>query len=394
MDRFRRYERQMLKTILQNFSRVIYEAWPDHIKGTVNDSYGNINGRVHITKGLSVQYWSKGDLFATKNNAIYKSSDKGISWHKVAVIHIQQTGIHQSIIKKISNLKLFGLLRKPYPIPFRVLDNGTLLAVSNGIYRAKLKENEVVKLEKVHHGPRCLAQGWAEDLNGTVFYGEYQLGDHPFTRLYWSDDSGKTWHVKQKFPRSEIEHIHSVTFDRHRKLLWLTTGDLDHESRILFSSDQGNTFSELGSGSQNWRVVTLKPTAQAVYWGTDKPTGMNHLLRWNWATGSHEILLRFRNPFYYSVKDSKENIYFSTGAEKPEFGGEIYSDLWRVTPDSKADRLVRWPRGNLEYSGMFLFAQGKPPNGWIAFSPMNLKGHHFETIVFEVGNKKSDFQSD
>jgi hypothetical protein len=159
-------------------------------------------------------------------------------------------------------------------------------------------------------------------------------------------------------------------------------GDRDHESRILFSSDQGNSFQKVGSGSQEWRVVSLQFTKDAVFWGTDVPDENNRLFRWSRINGNRKELLSVRNPFYYSSQDGNGNMYFSTAAGKPEFGGEKFAELWKITASNPPERLIRLPRGKLDYSGMIVFAQGKAPKGWVAFSPMNIEGHHSEAVVF------------
>ena len=361
---------------------VLYEVWPRAITGTVIQTYGEIQGQIHLTPHLSVQFWLNDTLFATNREEIYRSRDKGLTWAKVAKIEKVNRSKIESFLNWISELNVMRPFSKPYPMPVRVLMDGTILAVSEGIYRGRLQEGQITKLKKVHSGPRGLLQGWDEDKEGNLYYGEYQLGNHSVTNLYWSHDLGKTWQVKNSFKTIETRHIHCVAYDLFQDVVWIATGDRDHESRILFSSDQGESFQELGAGSQDWRTVSLQFTEDAVFWGTDIPEAKNRLFQWSRINGNRKELLSVRNPFYYSSQDRNGIIYFSTGAEKPEFGGEKFAELWQITTNEPPKRLIKLPRGKLDYSGMIVFAQGTAPKGWVAFSPMNIEGHLSEAVVF------------
>jgi hypothetical protein len=363
-----------------------YELWPERPVSTVIQNYDGLKGAIHRTTGLLVQFWFQGELFATRDQAVFRSRDRGISWQKVAELAPRGSGLFEEVRHRIGRLKLVRRLRGACGIPVRLLRDGTMLAVSGGIFQGRIAEGEVVRLKRTHTGPGCLSQGWAEDRKSVAYLGEYQLGDHPQTRLYSSRDVGRSWEIRYEFPRSEIEHVHAVAYDPYRDLLWLATGDANHESRILFSADQGMSFRELGGGSQDWRAVSLQFTEQAVFWGTDDPKGENHVFRWDWDTRKRELILSTRNPFYYSAQDGSGSLFFGTAAELPEYGGEGFSELWELPREHPPQRLIRWPRGQLKKyrSGMLMFAQGTAPEGWLAVTPVNLAGHHCEALVFET----------
>ena len=64
-------------------------------------------------------------------------------------------------------------------------------------------------------------------------------------------------------------HHHVLNKDPYTGDIYIGTGDLDYESRIMRSSDGGNTFVEIGTGSQIWRTITLVYSDKYIYWGTD-----------------------------------------------------------------------------------------------------------------------------
>jgi len=230
-------------------------------------------------------------------------------------------------------------------------------------------------------------QGWCEDSRGVVYFGEYQVGKkHTVTRLYWSQDRGRTWSIRHEFPRSEIRHIHAVQFDPHRNLLWIATGDSNHESRILYSSDQGATFHELVSGNQDARTVSLQFTPTAIYWGTDSPhRAENNIFRWNWETHHKKRLVTVRNAFYYSAQCGEGNLFFSTSVERPkDYGTSMFSEVWQIQYDNFPRLLLKLSGKEIKMRGTIELAQGLPPTGWLAFTPINLAEHHCEAVVAKL----------
>ena len=373
-----------------------YEIYPERLpEGEIFRGYDGIGGEVRRTKGLAARFWYKGDLFATSDAFIFRSRDRGMTWEKVAVLGPAREGLVGWARYTIARSKLVRTFRDPAAVQLRILQDGTMLAGVGNIHRGRLQEGQITTLNKVHGGPGWLGQGWTEDREGVVYFGEYQLSGHTVTKLWCSRDQGQTWHILHEFSRAEIRHIHCVAYDPYRNLLWVTTGDEDHESRVYYSSDQGLTLKKLGAGSQDWRVVSLQFSNKAVYWGMDSEFKRhykeNALFKWNWDQGQREILFTSRDPFYYSANDGKGTLFFSTaaergatgGTERGATGGTKFSELWMLR-DGNLTRLLRWPKGNLDRHGLIEFAQGDPPPGWLAFTPFNLQGHHFETIVMQV----------
>jgi hypothetical protein len=109
----------------------------------------------------------------------------------------------------------------------------------------------------------------------------------------------------------------------------------------------------------------------------------NALFKWNWDQGQREILFTSPDAFYYSANDGKGTLFFSTVAGRGDTGGSGFAEIWMLR-DNNLTRLAKYPKGNLDRHGLIEFAQGDPPPGWLAFTPFNLRGHHFETIVMDV----------
>jgi len=388
------------------FAWVVFEMWPERFAGSVKESNDGFAKRIIRSPKLVVQFWYNDELLATYDRNVYRSRDKGQTWERIAKMLPGRPGLVASIADKMGGLKLVRNLRSYLQIDqgpnLLALEDGTLLLSPfqapksflkqalrpiPGIYKGCVTERMITPLHNILPDIGMLHQGWAQDDNGMLYTGQYQTGNHKSTRLYWSQDSGQTWTIRNVFPRKEIRHIHTVAFDSFRKLLWISTGDRDHECRILYSSDQGKTFKEIGSGSQDWRAVSLQFTPDSVYWGSEGHQKFNHIFRWDWSKKEREKLITVRNPFMYSAQDSQGNLYFATNV-RPESTEEMrFAEIWMISPNMPPQRILILPKYEKVWShrrGNIKFAQGTAPKGWLAFSLLNLAGHLCETVVVQL----------
>jgi len=378
---------------------VVYEVLPEQPKGIYLRDYDGIKGVVIQTSGLVAQCWYDNELFATRDVYVFRSLDKGLTWEKVAKLGLPNDTFIKKIKYRLGRLKLVRKFKNNNVgiDQLKVLkDRTALLSYGGYFYHGVLEEGKIVCLENTYiSSGSVLHQGCTEDGNGIVYIGQYitdnQYRKHDTVNLYWSLDQGKAWSVRNEFKRSVMRHIHSVSYDVYRNLVWVATGDEDNESHLLFSDNQCASFQILGSGDQLWKAVSMQFTPESVYWGSDIPGKLNYLFRWNWNTMEKHALLTVKNPFYYSVQDGNGNIFFSTAVEDPENDGYStkYSELWKISKDDGRPpvRLLSWQKGSLNMWGRIHFAQGKSPQGWIAYTPINLAYHHCETIVMNVGNE-------
>lgn len=149
--------------------------------------------------------------------------------------------------------------------------------------------------------------------DGTILIGAYKNNDG---RIWISNDDGKTFQVQNTL--SDVKHIHFIQEDLYNPgTIWVGTGDSNSESKILMSTDKGKTFKTVGSGSQDWRAVSLVFRQDKVLWGTDssdnsKPPTIMEYAR---STGKLNPLLRVNAPVYYSHVTAKGEILFATTPE-------------------------------------------------------------------------------
>lgn len=133
-------------------------------------------------------------------------------------------------------------------------------------------------------GRGLMPHGLTMDDLGHLYYGEYPtrtMGPEDTVRIYRSTDHGRSWHVAHEFPGGFARHIHAVQWDPLARLLWVSTGDTDEESRIGYSSDRGRSFHWVGSGDQRFRAVSLLFQSDRVRWAMDAPRTDSRLISWH-----------------------------------------------------------------------------------------------------------------
>lgn len=64
-------------------------------------------------------------------------------------------------------------------------------------------------------------------------------------------------------------HIHVIAKDPYTNDIYVGTGDNDEESGIFVSTNDGNSFTKILNGSQNYRALSFLFTKNYVYWNTD-----------------------------------------------------------------------------------------------------------------------------
>lgn len=109
-----------------------------------------------------------------------------------------------------------------------------------------------------------------------TIFAEYGTGNDEEMYVWKTKNKGATWEkVFVKGARGgngEIKHFHCVQIDPFTKEIWLASGDTDSEAKIWKSTDEGETWMELYSGSQHNRTLGFVFEKDAIYYGMDSPT--------------------------------------------------------------------------------------------------------------------------
>jgi len=228
-----------------------------------------------------------------------------------------------------------------------------------------------------------------------VFFGEYAVDpSRPLRRVLRGRADGRRWDVVHTFPRGAISHVHRIQYDPARDRLWIATGDADHESALLFTDDRFASLQTLGSGTQDWRMVSLVATDRYLFWGTDNDRTGAAILRWSFDSRRLTRLVDIGNPSYYSTRLRDGTLAVSTTYEPDSpytrrFAPEQAADLWLSRDGGNWHRVLRLPYRERRTGGYAARASIQMPSGdssaaVLAFSPFETTRWHFTTHCWQV----------
>ncbi len=163
---------------------------------------------------------------------------------------------------------------------------GNFLIVGADIYRATDLTNWSLAFQMDKQALRHMFDTYwdASTQTGYVFAGEYSAlvptNRHKVYRGTYPNGGAATWETLLDFDSLDawlndpgvlgaVRHVHVVIVDPENGDLYVGTGDDDLHSRILHSTDFGDTFSLIGLGRQDWRTLAIWFTPDYVYWGMD-----------------------------------------------------------------------------------------------------------------------------
>lgn len=308
---------------------------------------------------MIVHWIDQTEIWASRDYTLYISKDEGLTFNKFADLKVS------SLVSLLGKSRLLTRAFRLGIRDLRKLRSGTILVIADRkIYRSNNGEFETVYSFKKGLSPS--RDGWCEDNKGNCYLAEYFLNnerDSP-SDLLKSTDDGQSWKVTRSF--QGIRHIHCVQYDQFGQKIWLGTGDRDDESHILFSENQGKTWTEIGGGNQKFRTVSLLFAEDYVYWGSDAPTRQNYIYRYGRKSGKIERLVAVDGPVHYSTALENGVKLFATTAEGNSEGKSAEWDrkahIWASENGTRWQDLVSWEKdiwpGILGF-GRVLFAHGQ-----------------------------------
>jgi hypothetical protein len=281
-------------------------------------------------------------------------------------------------------------------LPSRLFRDGfhALVALSSGHFVGAVPraivtlapgETEFHQSHKVLRGTRPLHL--AVTPRDHIFWGEYF--DNPQrdeVYIYASMDRGAHWDVAHTFPKGTIRHVHNIVYDEWENCLWVLTGDLGSECRILRASCDFKTVDVILSGHQQTRSAALVPTRDALYFSTDTPLESNHVYR----------LDRGGNPSKVAALDSSSiygcrvgnAIFFSTMVEPSTINSSRDVCLYGSSDGIQWQRVLqrrkdRWPMGLFQYGNAFL-PSGKNTTDLLAVTTAAVERADLETSIWRI----------
>jgi len=340
-------------------------------------------------------------IFAIEDHQLYSSSDGGRSFSLLGQLPELDPSWHAQILDRLARTKLGRALHgNDGPSNIVALSTGTILVFYDRIYRSDdggRSFNAVFDPAAFgFSGPAPGAQNVAVGEDDSVYYGEYKTGPRPHgVHILRGADDGRDWTVAHRFPPGHTFHVHSVQFDQYRNRYWVMTGDRDEESAVYYTEDDFSTLRKLGGGSQDWRVVTMMITPDALFWGSDNDTSSGaDIFRYGFSDGRLAKIRHLGKVAYYSTVLSDGTLALSTAYEPDspyvrDHRPPASADLWVSIDGREWDLAASFPYepGTRR--------DGKPTRAWITFpggeaqqllmfTPINTSVHDFNTKIAQT----------
>jgi hypothetical protein len=236
------------------------------------------------------EYDHAGNLWATRGMIIYRLPKSGVRFVRIARVN---TGLS---IYWLFNFSIFRkLTNRPECLEVSVSSTGDICAFAAGymLYGTTdcMKFRRTLKLPHFGFGTGrgLLSNGLLRVNNKILFLGEYfRNEERSSVQLFISRNSGRSWDIAHRFQPGSIRHIHGLFKDPFKDIIWICTGDEDHESRIGWSNDDFRTINFIGQGSQVCRSCHLAFSEDFIYWGTDTGS-VNHSGIYRWSRKQQQI---------------------------------------------------------------------------------------------------------
>ncbi len=264
------------------------------------------------------------------------------------------------------------------------LPSGTILAVLSGrVLRSTDGGNTFETTHRFAIGRKPAHGGFTAMPTGEVYYGDYVSTSErtdPIT-IRRSDDDGRTFHEVHRFEPGQVRHVHFIQADPHGPGLWVGTGDLGDECRILRSVDGCQTFETLGAGSQKWRAVSVVFRPDAVFWGTDAGRDAgdepNRIYRWDRTTQQLESVQEIQGPAHGATQLADGTILVSTGVEGGQNEHDNRAHLWASRDGRQWQELASWQKDVWPFIvqfGVIHFPHGQETSNALCLNLRGLKG--------------------
>jgi hypothetical protein len=118
-----------------------------------------------------------------------------------------------------------------------------------------------------------------------------------------------------------------VYHDPYEDALWVTTGDEDAEVGLQRTRDDFRSLERIAGGSQTLRVVQLLFTPDAVLFGSDAPSEVNHLYRLDRRSGAIRAVQAVGSSVFYGAQ-APEICAFGTMVEPSEVNRSREAVVW------------------------------------------------------------------
>jgi hypothetical protein len=166
-----------------------------------------------------------------------------------------------------------------------------------------------------------------EKFKDGIVYGEYAGNKRRKSMsIIFINKDGKEITIKSI---SGIRHIHSITYIENKDKYIVTTGDRDHESKIMIFDENFRDFEIVAEGNQSFRVVQPILREDFIYFGTDIPHKKNYIYKICLSSGERYKLGKVPGPVFFGIKKNN-SIFFSTVVEPSSVNDQKFCYILQI----------------------------------------------------------------
>ena len=292
-------------------------------------------------RGLQVEWEEPGELLVSRRNRLFRCDGPGAALTPIGRFPApgwRAAAARLRPAQRALRFLYYNVLKLPSGELFASFDKE--VGVSRG--------GDFEPLPGLVRPCRILRSGCALGPDGGVTFGEYIRNtdhDQPI-HLYRYEPGSARLEVLRRFEPGFVRHVHGIHADPFDGSLWLVSGDLEHECRMLRSTDGFQSFDEVGGGDESWRCVAVAFTRRAVFYATDSEFQANHVYRVDRASGERRSLGEIDGPVYVGRAMGEEAFFAVTAELCPSQVGRS-ATLWQVDEQDRLERCVAFEKDAL-----------------------------------------------
>ncbi len=330
--------------------------------------------------------WSGEFLYASRGYELLRvwipDSPHDPNWQSVAKFHPNW----KRSLSVVSRLTA-RLFRDGFHALAVLPSGGLVAAVPGAIVTLRPKETEFRQTHRITRGTRPLHITTVP--GGAIYWGEYfDNASRDEVHIYGSTDGGATWSVAYTFAKGAIRHVHNIVHDPWGNCLWVLTGDIGDECRILRASCDFSRVEVVLRGNQQARAVAIVPTEDGLYFSSDTPLESNHIYRLD-RQGGLSPLAAISSSSIYGARVGK-HLFFSTMVEPSEVNRDRVVRVYAGTADDPkhwqpilAWTKDPWPMSLFQY-GNVLFPDGDNQTPYLALTTIAVQSDDMATSLYSL----------
>ena len=287
---------------------------------------------------------------------------------------------------------------------------GSSILVSSrvGIHRVDGETGEFALERAPSEGFRPLTFSRIAGLAGFrdgIYFGEYDGRiSHSAIRVLRRDGPSE-WQVMHTFQPAEVDHIHTLVPDPHRRCVWILTGDYENAPGIWMARDDFQTVVPVLRGRQEHRTCRVFPFERGLLYATDSHLEPNSL-RWLEERDGHWVTTAIRPLVGSCVYAARvgDDYFFSSAVEPGRPSGRFLLDLIDFgrgpgilepvceivggSPNRGFDSLARWqadalPKRLFQFSAIAFPTDSESLEHLVTYG-MGVRGHDDVTEIHRI----------